>query len=220
MSLFKGERIPAVTSVSFSKVVAPTVTNPNGELWSDQTQSSIVGQIQGLNVAPQFLMYQNVTPNSIANTTNATALMTATLPINLANAVGKTISVFAAGTYNTNAAQTPTLTFVVQMGGTNVLSWTSGATTASKTNFPWEVAGEIVVQSNGASANVEAHGSLMVVLGASATAGSTTYLDQNAANVGTINLQANANIALVVAMSSSDLATLINQRQMIVSISN
>jgi len=222
MALFKGEALPEVKDISFSRRTAPTVSNPNAIVWLDQVQGSLLGVVAQTNVAPELLCYQNTTPVNCTNTANVTTLMTAPININLVNAVGKVLKVHAAGYYNTG---TPTggptaLTFVVAMGGTNVLSYTTAATTNSATTMPWQINGTVDVVNNGVNANVEAHAALAITLGTNANAATTTYLDSNNAVVGTINLQANANVALIVSQAHTDATTSIVQRIMTVTVAN
>lgn len=222
MSLFKGEALPEVRAISFTPRRSPVPLNSGttAELWFDEGQGNILGISNRQNVAPQLVVYTNAAPVSQNTFATPLVLMTAPISIPVMNASGKTLEVFAAGTYNTNAAGTPTVNLVVTLGGTNVMTWTSGATTGGQSNMPWEVQGVITLVSNGATANVEAHGSMCVTLGSSAGGSTTTYLDVNSANVGTINLQANTNVAVLGNMSVSNVNCVLTQRQMVVVLSN
>lgn len=219
MSLFRGEAISDAKAISFGSRTAPVSPAGTAEFYFDNVQNNLLAASNGVLVAPVMQLYRNTTP--VAGTTGGpNTLMSATLPITLANAVGKTLRVFAAGTYNTNAAGTPALTFVVAIGGTNVLTWTTAATTGAQANFPWETESYITVVSNGATATVEAHGNLQITLGSNAQANCSTILDNNSAVSGSINLQANANVAIISSGTVANVNCVVSQRFMTVEVCN
>jgi len=218
MSLFKGEGI-AAKGLDLQARTAPVVPG-NCEIWNDANQAGMLGYVNGQNVSPVFQFYRSVTPVAMTGANSPNTLMTAPLSISLANAVGKTLRVFGAGTYNTNAAGTPTVTIAVAVGGVNVLSWTSGATTGGQSNMPWELEGYVTFANYGANANVEAHGNLSVTLGSSAGGATTAYLDTNSAVSANINAQANTNVAVLASVNVANASVVVNQRLLSVEICN
>lgn len=131
------------------------------------------------------------------NTTSDQQLMELSLSAGYLNTSGQPFKFFGAGVYTTQSGQTPTLTFKVKLctvsgcgSGTVVTlaSYTSGATTASASNMPWNLSITGTTVTTGASGNLEVHGFNGVTLGTTAGAAGATYNDTNTAASSTINL--------------------------------
>jgi len=127
-----------------------------------------------------------------ANVTTDQNLQAYTVLAGTFNVLTKTIRVFAAGNYTTQAGETPNVRLRLFLGGVQILSWNSNATTASATDMAWEIDAVITVSATGAAGTVEAHGRACVTLGTTGGAAAETYEDVIVAASGAIDLTANA----------------------------
>lgn len=217
MSLFRDES-PTVGVVTFDPVKpglgvgsAGTASGAqNGALWYDATLNSfqlVQDNAQGgIPSSPAALSIAAAVTNT--NATSATALMTyAFLPGSL-NVVGKTLDIYAAGTYTTDGGTGRTITFAVTLGdGTNtrtIATYTTGATTASQTKFPWNYDATIITQAVGSSGTVYGHGILNITLGSSIGGALTSYNDQNNAASSALDLTKTITLTLTQLYSGSN----------------
>lgn len=182
MSLFRDE-VPTVGAIIFdpTKQVVGTGSGgiaaglPAGSMWYDVTTGSFqsitgLGQV-GLAIAGPT----NVTAVTDTNPTTATALQTTVIPAGTLNVVGKTISVTAAGVYTTDANTARTITIAGTLGAVSMFSFTTGATTASQTGFPWQLFMTMVVTTKGSSGVLTVNGQLAITLGSSIGGAQTIY---------------------------------------------
>lgn len=231
MSLFRSER-PSVNRVHFEPTQLPTPGTVSGgtssgptpgDLWFDQTTQSFqavtgVGQVGLTLTAPVPLIGSAVTQT---NPTSAANLLTYAIQPNQFNALGKAIHIYGAGEYTTDGGTARTITIAVTWSdGTNtrtLLTWTSGATTASQTNLPWNVEGYITVQAVGSAGTAFAHGTAWVTLGSSAPGATTSYNDTNTAVSSAINLTVSGTLAVNALFSGSNAGNTITQDMLIVS---
>jgi hypothetical protein len=211
MSIFRYERLQDVQSISFLPKTFPIAPSAF-EFWLDQAQGAVIGRSGGTNVAIALNLPSIVTPVTATNPSSVATLMAQTLPAGFMNNVGRTLNVWGAGVYTTAAGQTPTVNVAIQLGGTTIATWTTGATTASATNMPWNFEVDIITQAAGTAGAVEAHGILDLTLGTTAGAASATYNDTNSAVIGSLNLNSQMNLAVVVTMSSSNAGNSVSQR--------
>lgn len=142
----------------------------------------------------------STTPTTVnTNTTNEQFLQELSLTAGYLNSAGRPFSIFGAGIYTTQTAQTPTLRFRVHLctvsgcgSGTviTLIDITSGATTAASSSLNWSVNMVSTVATAGATGNLETHGYAVVDLGALTTVADTIYGDTNSAVSGNIDLTA------------------------------
>lgn len=238
--LFKDE-YPQISILNFDPTKPPTsigsgataLTNAQpGALWYDagvqNYQSIIAGAVAGL----QTCLPANVTPVTATNPSVAATLYTVTFPlagytnaagtsVNILSAVGKTIDFWVAGAYTTASGQTPTINFLLTLGGTTIGTWTSTATTASVTKT-WSIEGSATVVSTGATGTLETHGLLNIELGAGAagSVGETSFNDTNVAVSSSVNFTTSLALVLTTTMSSSNAGNSVVGRQLIIEVEN
>jgi len=179
---FRSENVPAGAIVFQPQGVAtPQGIDDPGTLRLDASQNALFFRLNGITYQPAMGAITNITPVTATNPSAAANLMTFAFPAGSLNNLGRTLSLYAYGLYTTASGQTPTLNLTVIMNdGTNtrtLLSWTSGATTASSSNFPWNFDCTIVTTAAGSSGTFEGHGTANVTLGASAGGALTSYND-------------------------------------------
>jgi hypothetical protein len=192
-------------------------TTPNTGAFTTLTSTPVTGQT--IKVGGGCSVNTSATTVS-ANSTSQQNLMSYSMPASLLNTSGKTLRVWMAGVYTTQAAQTPTITIDVAFGATTVASWLSTATTASQTNMPWEAVCYISTASTGATGTVEAHGLMNMRLGSAAGAGST-FQDTNTAASGAIDLTSAQTVQVHVTFSTNAAgANTCSQRQLCVELVN
>ena len=221
MSLFKYER-PSVGKVNFQPVATPAGPDlQDGDFWYDATQKNMIQRVNGFSVIDVSMASVNQTPVTATNPNPGPSnLMSYVVPAGSANTLGKVIDLFCTGFYTTASAQTPTITIAVKMGSVTIATWTTGATTASATNMPFNFDLSIITSAIGSSGTVIAHGVANVTLGASAGGAETSYNDTNSASSSAIDLTAAETIQVVVSMSSSNAGNSVTQDTMQVTIGN
>ena len=149
-------------------------------------------------------------PGTSTTTASATALngSSVTIGAGAMNVAGKNLIVEGYGTY-TNVTGTPTFSLAFTIGSTAVATCTSTAVTNAVTNFPFHFTFVDTTTTTGASGTDEAHCTIDIVLGASASAAASKFVDNNVAASSAYNHQ-QANAVTVVALSAgaSNVATL------------
>ena len=133
--------------------------------------------------------YRNVTPVTVnTNTTAEQTLMEVSVSAGYFDTTGVSYDFFGAGTYVTQAAQTPTLTFKIKLctvsgcGSGTVVPLSSiltTATVASIVNNNWSDTLHCSVTAAGATGNLECHGDLLVDLGALTATADSSFGDTN-----------------------------------------
>lgn len=146
----------------------------------------------------------NVTAVTVnANSTAAQNLQSLTIPANVLNVVGTSIDLKCYGVYTTQAAQTPSLTFAVTLGGVSLWSVVNtGVTLAAQTNAPWQLSITIGTVTTGAAGTLEVHGKLMIDDTAVPGAAMNAYPDQNTAPSAGIDLTAAETLQVTVKFST------------------
>jgi hypothetical protein len=141
----------------------------------------------------------NITPVTVSGAVSTDQnLMAMSVPAGMLNSLGKTITVFGAGTYTTAGTGVGTMTFKVKLcavsgcgSGTVVTLGTFGPTgtqIASSTNIPWNISMNVSTATLGASGKVIPHGSLQTLLSATPTAAGSSYLTQTTGQSAAIDL--------------------------------
>ena len=203
---------------------APSTGLPAGSIWYDST-----GTMQMIVPSGQtgFSSAFATNQTAVTNTnpiTAAVALMTQVFPAGSLNVVGRTIEIFAAGEYTTDGGTGRTVAFsAVLSDGTEsntLFSVTTGATTASQTGFAWQFELKSVIATTGTEANILSHGSFSILLGGSAQAASTRYLDVNTAATADTDLTLSNTLTIGQFYGGSNVGNTFTQDMMIVKISN
>lgn len=214
MSLFRGEN-PTLGRFRLDQVGAPQIVT-EGDIWNDATLKSMQAKINGLQGALSLTAATNVTPVTATNPNPVANLMSYAVPAGALNASGKGLYIFGSGLYTTAAAQTPTIAIAVKLGSVTLLTFTSTATTASQTNFPWNFEAFLVVNATGATGTLECHGSMNILLGASATGAISGFNDVTTAVSSTLDLTAAQTLQVTALMSSSNAGNSVAQRSLVV----
>jgi hypothetical protein len=172
----------------------------------------------------------NVTPVTVSTSTTADQnLMTQTLVANQLNNLSRNLHVQIAGIYSTPVGSTATISLKVKLctvsgcgSGTVITpcSWTSGANPGTITNNPINATCEISTQTVGATAAFEAHGNMVIDLGASPSLADTIYSDTNTGTVGTIDATGQLFLQVSGAFSAASASNSMSERQLLVSITN
>lgn len=193
-----------------------------GHVWNDATQKNILTQINGQAGSLVQGILVNNTPVTATNPSTAANLQSIALPAGYLNVAGKTLYIWASGAYTTAGGQTPTLNIAINIGAlTNVLTWTSTATTAAVTKT-WNFEAFISTVTAGTSGTFEAHGLLNVELGAGA-AGSvaeSSFNDAIVAVSGTLDLTAANTFQIQTTLSTSNAGNNVVGRQAIIQVLN
>jgi len=218
MSIFKSEA-PNLSKVILDQSAA-SVNLQEGEIWNDNVQLSLQARTNGQQFAIQGVYPPNITPVTNTNPTAATALMTQAIKAGALNVVGKYLYISGAGLYTTAAAQTPTITIAVTLGAVTLATWTSAATTASSTNFPWNFDLFLITQTKGSSGLLESHGIFNVTLGAAAAGAETSYNDVNTSTVGPIDLTAAQTLSVTGLFSTGNAGNSQSQRLLVIEQAN
>lgn len=104
----------------------------------------------------------NVTAVTVnAGVVTAQNLQSLTIPANTLNVLGATFIVAGFGSFTTQAAQTPTVTIAITLGGVSIFSMTSQAAVAGVTN-PWNFEIWVMTSATGATGTLEVHGQLRI----------------------------------------------------------
>lgn len=168
-----------------------------------------------------FYHEADVTPVSIIPAAGVDGtLISFSVPAGAINAVDRTIRIFGAGGYVTQAGQTPTVNIKVKLGSLTLLTWTSVATTASSSRN-WNFTADITTAISGASGTLECHGNMVLGLGFIVTSPLTS--DTNTSTIGTIDLTSAQPLTITLAFSTQTGGAPFNsatQRQLTVGIVN
>jgi hypothetical protein len=140
-------------------------------------------------------------------------LMSIPVPPGMLNVLGKTATLYGAGTYTTGATGAGTMSFKVKLcsvsgcgSGTVVTLGTFGPTAtqaANSTSIPWNISLTLSTSTLGASGRVIPNGSLETVMGTSATAAGAPYLAQTTGQSAAIDLTAPTFVQITVADSGA-----------------
>lgn len=148
-----------------------------------------------------FAISTSVTTVS-ANTTADQNLSSASIAGNRMNGGTRTLRVFAAGVFSTQAVSQPAITFKLKFGGVTLLSWSVAAPGAQVAGDGWSILAYITTVTTGSSGTVEAHGTLHIDTGA-LTAAATVFVDNNNAVSSAINLTAAQTLQPTIAFTTN-----------------
>lgn len=235
MSLLVRDVYPTVQAVIFdpTKIRSGQASGgtsadfPAGTLFYDAStntfQTITASGTTGLTQSPSVQGFASAVTNT--NATSATALMTYKFQAGQLNILAKTIQVYAAGEYTTDSGTGRTMTVAVTLyDGTNtetLATWTSGATTASKTGFAWNLDLTAMTSTAGTSGKTISHGVFNVLLGATNGAAITSYADQIAGeNSTTLDLTKALTLSITQLYSGSNAANTFTEDMLVVSILN
>ena len=158
----------------------------------------------------------NVTPVTVnANSTGDQDLMSAVIPANTLNSVGRVLRGVIKGVYSTPAMSTATIEIKVQLGSLTLLDIVTDANAGSVTNDGFRFEFDIVTQTAGSSAKFETSGELSIDLGAATTTAANVYVDSNHAVSSTLDSTVNQTLQVTVAFSSASASNSCTQRQLI-----
>lgn len=137
-----------------------------------------------------------------ADLTTAQNLMNLSVPAGALNRIGRTVKIFGAGVYTTQAAETPTITITVSLGALTLATWVSSATTASATDIPFNFNLDLTTVTVGAAATMESHGNMIFNLGTTAGVDSEIYPDTNTAVLSSVDLTGALTLQVTVTFST------------------
>lgn len=142
---------------------------------------------------------------ALTTITTAQNLLSLAFPAGALNVVNRVITVTISGIYTSPGTTTPTLTFVVKLGGVTLCTiTTTGVSSTLSTNMPFTLQFTLQVVTNGATATLETHGIAMVNLTANTpAAGVTQFNDTNVAVSSAVNLVTAATLLVTIAASST-----------------
>jgi len=159
----------------------------------------------------------NVTPVTVAaNVTTAQNLQSFSVVTAAMNTIGYGLHVTGYGFYSLGT-NTPTLTFAVNLGSLTLCTWTTGVTTISAANAPFQFTCDAVTTTAGTSGVLEAHGTLSIDLGATNLIGETVYGDTNTSTVGTVSLGTSQTLQVTVTSSLGSTSNSFTERALYVS---
>jgi hypothetical protein len=166
----------------------------------------------------------NTTAVTATNPSAATILQELALPAGVLNLLNESFNVHANGLFTTAAAQTPTLTFVLQLctavGGTGTCvaqaTWVTNASTGSTTNNNWAIDAPLTTVSIGAAGTLMVGGYVTADLGATTLLPDTIQGNSNIAASAATNLTVPLFLSLTVQMSSANAGNSVKQLQMFV----
>ncbi len=229
-----GKETSAASTSSYASRNVPAGTTPSGPVdgddWYDNTQNAEAFQqsthttvFRGGTVSGCV----NVSPvTASANLTSAQGLMSCTIPAQLLNTPGKTLKVWAAGLYSTNASGLAgTITISIRLGmGNDICARVPNA------NFPlgissntWDMTCYITTQTAGASGKFEAQGLFTLVTNATTTNQAQVFPVLNTTTVptGTVDTTSNETLQVFVTFSANNANThSAQQRQLVVEVVN
>lgn len=193
-----------------------------GSFWNDATQKNLLNQLNGQAGSLISSIAVNTSPVTATNPSTAANLMSLALPAGYTSVAGKTLYVWGAGAYTTAGGQTPTLNIAINIGAlSNVVTWTSTATTASVTKT-WNFEAFITTVTAGSSGTYEAHGILDVELGggAAGSVATSAFNDAITAVSGTLDMTAANTLQVQTTLSSSNASNSVVQRQLYIQVIN
>lgn len=193
--------------MTFASIAAATT---DGGLQRESNQEKLYAYANGIGGWLDkclFSQYATVTQSGIVTAqslASATARGTRTLPANFFK-LGKVLKFRLCGRYTTDAAA-GNATVSILLGGTTFRTTGSFAMDASSTNQPWEIEGEIVCQSTGATGTVEgvawwAHG---------ITGATGNFNIEPMAGTGAVTVDTTASAAFDVQWTATDAGTAIS----------
>jgi hypothetical protein len=202
MSFLFRDVYPILGAPALDPVIAPQFPI-EGQYWNDISQKAIKAQVNGLLLSDLGVINVQQAIAAVGSNSNA-ELVAATfnIPGGSVNVINKGLQIYAAGLWTT-AANTPTLTLRLRLGGlAGVLLAQFGPSTAlttGLTNMPWSLDGTVLTVTTGATGTLEGHGLWNIQLsGTAGQATETSFCDATTAPSATIDLTtATANQALV-----------------------
>lgn len=176
--------------------------------------------LQGQIIVPIWTS-ANVTPVTVnANVSTDQSLMSAIIPANTLNAVGRTLRGVIKSVYSTPAASTATLEIKVKLGTLTLLDITTTANAGSITNNGFRFDFDITTQTAGSSAKFETSGTLIIDLGATTGAAASVFTDANSGVSSTLDSTVDQTLQITVAFSSASGSNSCTQRQLILNTIN
>lgn len=218
MSLFRSEHVWS-KRLHLEQNSSP-VQKVEGQVWNDIQQKCVQSVINGVTGSSIVVPSVNITPVTATNPSTEADLQTYAIPAGAMNVVGKTIEFASYGTFTTAGGQTPTLRLRAYIGTIAILDYTSAASTASSTTFPWNINGLITTSAVGASGTVEAHGIFRITVGASIAGAATAFNDQISAASSAIDLTAAQTFKLTALLSSANAGNNVISRHQVIKLAN
>lgn len=199
---------------------AKTTLGPAAPSGLDTDKGALIADVQ--NAAPELVdvagnshglftaLVMQSAQTALTAITTAQNLFSRSMPAYAFNKVGRTL--FISGSVIFTTANTPTVTIAVVLGGTTLVTITSG-TGAAVTNGQINFEFYITTVATGASGTFEAHGEVGVQLSATLTTALPYVADTNTAVSSALNLNTaltlNVTIAASASLSSAQLRQLI-----------
>jgi hypothetical protein len=207
------------THANFSRTTSGTGVNnlflrtPNG--WDGP--SVIQGTIFAGNLG-------NTSAVTATNPSASTILMEIPVSAGMFNNLNQSVFVHGNGVFTTAAAQTPTLTFILQLctgvGGTGTCvtqaTWVTNASTASSTNNNWAIDSPITTSAIGAAGTLVVGGYVSADLGATTLLPDTIQGNVNTGSSAATDLTVAEFVSLKVQMSSANAGNSVKQTQMFI----
>jgi len=187
-------------------VLSKTVIDSPGSILVDPVSGGLAVVTKALNLAlAQSTLLALGAQTALTTITTAQTLFTFPVPAGLFNKVGRTFRVTIVGIYSSAGGSTPTITIALKLGSVTLCTITTSAIdTAANTNLQWRADFLCTVVTIGATATIEAHGSISFNLSAN-TAGAalSTFGDQNVAPSSAVDLTIAENLVATIAASGA-----------------
>ena len=184
-----------------------TGKNPNKQALILDRQNNILSSVGDGGVASVCQSVRQLLNAQTALTaiTAAQTFYTITLNPGEMNTLNRTYVLSGYALYTSPGTTTPTITFVLSLGGVTLATIVTGPVSATASaNMPIQFEFVITVVSTGSAATVETHGEVDINLTANTPAGILSYYpDTNNAVSAAINLQNAAALTLTIAASST-----------------
>jgi len=161
----------------------------------------IVSNSRQLSVG-QAAMLVLAAQTALVTITTAQTLLSLALAAGQLNAAKRTILVTGFVIFTTPAG-TPTITIAILLGATTLCTITTAAVAGSQTAAQLQFQFELTVTTTGAAGSIETHGTVSAQLSAALGTAAPTYMDQNAAAVGSLNLPAAQTLSVTIAASTT-----------------
>jgi len=142
---------------------------------------------------------------ALTNISTAQNLLSFSLPGGSLNKLGRTFQVNIWGIYSFAGGSTPTISIALKIGSVTICTLTSTAiNTAASTNLQFQASFQVTVSAIGATATVEAHGTLSINLSANTPgAAMSQFVDGNTAASSAIDLTTAQNLVATIASSGT-----------------
>jgi hypothetical protein len=175
----------------------------NANLQALNVQGTVALQpVVGLVINPGGAIYVITAPITAgANTTAAQNLAQYVLPSGLLNATGKVLRATMAGTYTTQAGQTPVMSIGVYLGALQILAIATSALSAGQTSNKWRVLWDFTVYQAGTAAQLYPSGTMAIQTGGALYAAGM-YISLSGP-AGPIDLTISQNLSVQVSFSTN-----------------